>query len=611
MGNPDCVERMKGWMGSRWVKVGSLLVGLGETPLVGLLGLGETPLVGLLGLGETPPVGLLRLGETPHFGLLGLGETPRVGSGFIPILTIYLHVDFESQNFRLQYCYLLEKFVVVIRGKGRHRVANLIVANLIVEILQSVFRIYKAGREVGFLWVPAHVGVKGNEEADEEAKKAMKEETVQINLQYGAPEYMEKINRALKERWQKSWEKERKGRVYFSIQENHFVNGRPTPKFPNPIAAHPVSGREHQGGCRRPPQKRIRCDQPETNTSISTEEHTSQQSDNDTEARDLGNQEEVRTLRDALTAHEEEIISLRVKLEAKDRELHLHNQLQYNKLNPESLNKSHVPDYFQYCTGFIYDQFNIFPPLTDTDEIETKFGPQRFSLPLPDSFTSVSTLINSWVDYMFDSLGKLSVWPHRDIISEHMPAKFKEQFPNTFAILDGTELKIEKPRSLVLQSQTYSTYKSTNTLKSLVACGPRGAVIYVSALFTGSISDKEIFNRCNIIYILKGCVQCGYLNVGDGLMVDKGFLIEKEVEEIGLRLNIPPFARANRQMPHADVDMTKKIAKHRFHVERAIAKIKKFKIVSGRIPITRLSNINQIWYVVSMLSNFQPHIIKY
>ena len=43
---------------------------------------------------------------------------------------------------------------------------------------------------------------------------------MQIHLQYGAPEYMEKINRALKERWQKSWEKERKGRVYFSIQEN-------------------------------------------------------------------------------------------------------------------------------------------------------------------------------------------------------------------------------------------------------------------------------------------------------------------------------------------------------------------------------------------------------
>jgi len=65
-------------------------------------------------------------------------------------------------------------------------------------------------------------------------------------------------------------------------------------------------------------------------------------------------------------------------------------------------------------------------------------------------------------------------------------------------------------------------------------------------------------------------------------MVDKGFLIEQEVEEIGLQLNIPPFARANRQMPHVDVEMTKRIAKHRVHVERAIAKIKKFKIVSSK-----------------------------
>ena len=34
--------------------------------------------------------------------------------------------------------------------------------------------------------------MKGNEEPDMVAKKAVKEERVQINLQYGAPEYTEK-----------------------------------------------------------------------------------------------------------------------------------------------------------------------------------------------------------------------------------------------------------------------------------------------------------------------------------------------------------------------------------------------------------------------------------
>ena len=66
-------------------------------------------------------------------------------------------------------------------------------------------------------------------------------------------------------------------------------------------------------------------------------------------------------------------------------------------------------------------------------------------------------------------------------------------------------------------------------------------------------------------------------------MVDKGFLIEKDVNELGLNLNIPPIAKSNSQMPATDVEMTKKKAKHRVHVERAIAKVKKFKIVSGRM----------------------------
>ncbi|XP_056150909.1 uncharacterized protein LOC130125376 [Lampris incognitus] len=295
------------------------------------------------------------------------------------------------------------------------------------------------------------------------------------------------------------------------------------------------------------------------------------------------------------------MLNLKMELQAKDsqiqllgKELHAYTT---NALTPECLNNSHVPEYFHYCTEFTYDQFNSLceffkvpnDPITPQTNIPLSYKMPDIEiqkLPVCSQFLltlmklrqnfyhkdlafrfqicvqSVSTLINSWVDYMYDRLGQLSIWPHRDVISQNLPVNFKEEFPNTFAILDCTELKTQKPSSLLLQSQTYSTYKSSNTLKSLVACDPRGAVMYVSAIFTGSLSDKEIFNQCNIIELLQGCIQCGYLKVGDGLMTDKGFLIEKEVEEIGLRLNIPPFARSNCQMPHADVEMTKKIAKH-------------------------------------------------
>lgn len=361
-------------------------------------------------------------------------------------------------------------------------------------------------------------------------------------------------------------------------------------------------------------------------------------------------EEELKILKEKLEEQKLEMVNLKMELRAKDGQIQLlEKEIQIARttdtLTPESLNQSHVPGYFHYCTGFTYGQFNSLceflkvpnDPLTPqtqvplackTLDVEDQKMPLRSQVLLTlmklrlnldhkdlafrfqFCAQNVNTVINSWVDYMYDQLGQLSSWPHRDVISQNLPDSFKQDFPNTFAILGCTELKIERPGSLPVHSQTCSTYKSATTLKSLVACDPRGAVMYVSDLFSGSVSDKEIFNQCNIIKLLRGCIQCGYLKAGDGLIADKSFLIEKEVEEIGLKMKIPPFDRSNHQMSHEDVETTQKVAKHKIHVERAIAEIKKFSIVSGRIPISQLGNINQIWYVVSMLSNFQSHITK-
>ncbi|KAK7930464.1 hypothetical protein WMY93_006859 [Mugilogobius chulae] len=78
-----------------------------------------------------------------------------------------------------------------------------------------------------------------------------------------------------------------------------------------------------------------------------------------------------------------------------------------------------------------------------------------------------------------------------------------------------------------------------------------------------SMSDKEIVRKCGIISLLEKLIDTGYLQKGDGIMADKGFLIEEEMQTLGLKLNMPP-----------DVLVTKRIAKHRLHVDRAIAKIK-------------------------------------
>ena len=125
---------------------------------------------------------------------------------------------------------------------------------------------------------------------------------------------------------------------------------------------------------------------------------------------------------------------------------------------------------------------------------------------------------------------------------ENMPKKFREDYPNNIIIIDCTELKLQCPSSLVLQSQIQSNYKSTNTLKSLVGVDSKRGFMIVSQLSdTGSISDKQIATRSGFLVVLSGKKEVSDLNDGDSIMADKGFYIEEELKKVGLQMNIPPF----------------------------------------------------------------------
>ena len=73
-----------------------------------------------------------------------------------------------------------------------------------------------------------------------------------------------------------------------------------------------------------------------------------------------------------------------------------------------------------------------------------------------------------------------------------LPHSFRKLYPNTYAIIDGSEVFIETPSDLNLKSSTWSQYKHHNTSKFLVACTPNGAISYISPVFVGSISDVEL-----------------------------------------------------------------------------------------------------------------------
>ena len=75
------------------------------------------------------------------------------------------------------------------------------------------------------------------------------------------------------------------------------------------------------------------------------------------------------------------------------------------------------------------------------------------------------------------------------------PNYFKKNcFKNLRAIIDCTEFYAAKPGKPSSQRSMYSQYKSSNTFKLLIALSPILHFNFVSKLYSGRISDKEIVN---------------------------------------------------------------------------------------------------------------------
>ena len=60
-----------------------------------------------------------------------------------------------------------------------------------------------------------------------------------------------------------------------------------------------------------------------------------------------------------------------------------------------------------------------------------------------------------------------------------------------------------------------------------------GAIAFVSELFTGSISDRELFEQSGLLKLLEFVPQ------GWSLMADRALDVEDLLAPLGLKLNVP------------------------------------------------------------------------
>ena len=217
----------------------------------------------------------------------------------------------------------------------------------------------------------------------------------------------------------------------------------------------------------------------------------------------------------------------------------------------------------------------------------------------------VSQLFHEWIDILSRELKQFIVWPDREMLRKTLPQCFKPKYARATCIIDCSEVFIQRATSLSARSETFSNYKSHNTAKFLVAISPTGAVIFVSKCWGGRASDKLITTKSGFL---------DNLIHGDVVLADRGFNITEELGLHGATLEIPAFTKGKSQLSQREVETSRKLSNVRIYVERAIGRMKRFKILQNVFEISLLktsdeheyATIDKILVVCAALCNLQP-----
>jgi len=268
------------------------------------------------------------------------------------------------------------------------------------------------------------------------------------------------------------------------------------------------------------------------------------------------------------------------------------------------------PTHARLSSKVVHRKFKGVKKLTQRDEFLLTLMRLRLGLLNEDiadrfgiSTAYASFIFTTWIKLLSKLLGTPLVnWLPREAICDNLPELFiKAGHTKCRVILDCAEVFIERPKSLDCQAATWSDYKHHNTFKFLVGITPSGYISFLSSCYGGRASDK---------FITKDSGFYDLLERDDEVMADRGFQIQEDLLLNYCTLVVPPGARAKSQMTTGEVKKTKKVANLRIHVERAINRIKFFRILKSTMPVTMLQHVDDIVLTCAGLCNLKQKLIQ-
>ena len=212
----------------------------------------------------------------------------------------------------------------------------------------------------------------------------------------------------------------------------------------------------------------------------------------------------------------------------------------------------------------------------------------RLNLPAKDLSirfrVSVSTISRTFLctlNVLYSQLKCLIIWPDRDALLKTLPMCFRRYCPRAAVIIDCFEIFVDRPVNPLARAQSFSQYKSHNTVKFLIGITPQGTVSFISEPWGGRVSDKRLTDESGLLE---------HLTPGDVILADRGFDIQESVGLFCATVRIPAFTRGKKQLSAVEVEQTRRIANVRIHVERVIGLLRnKYAILGACQPIDYLS----------------------
>jgi len=181
-------------------------------------------------------------------------------------------------------------------------------------------------------------------------------------------------------------------------------------------------------------------------------------------------------------------------------------------------------------------------------KLRLNLGDQDLAYRFAVGQSTVTRLIQKWIEILYVQLRLLVRWPDRSELLRTMPMSFRRNYGKCIIIIDCFEVFIERPTNLTARAQTWSNYKHHNTVKFLIGISPQGAVTYISKAWGGRVSDVHLTEHCDLLEKLLP---------GDLILADRGFNIQDSAGLYCAEVKLPPFTRGKKQLSKAEIDVAR------------------------------------------------------